>query len=213
MSRGLWLIGLALAAVVMTPGAVLAEGPPDSGADYARRGFYLGAGGFYAISDYDLTTSDLDVVPPELPGLDPEFSNTGGVDVRVGYRAFSHLAFEADYQWQAGFDSTNDAIAPPLEIDTHLVSLNAKLFALTGRWQPYGLVGASLLVFNTEIVDPDFEKPWSVDYGFAPRFAAGVDFYVSEHWLLNVEGTYVVPVGSLHGANMGTVGAGFQYRF
>ncbi len=136
MRRGRCSIVFVLAAVVAlaTGSAVRAEGSEASEPDYARPGAYVGLGGLYAISDYDLTTSDLGVVPPALPGRDPKFSNAAGADVRFGYRAFSHVAFEFDYQWQAGFDSTSGRIVLPLEIDTHLLSLNAKLFALTGRW-------------------------------------------------------------------------------
>jgi opacity protein-like surface antigen len=168
--------------------------------------------GFYAISDYSLSTGQLGVPPPEPATTDPKFGNSGGVDARFGYRATPRLAFEFDYQWQAGFDSRNEALTPPLEIDTHLLSLNAKLFALTGRWQPYALLGASLLIFNTEIVGRP-PKPWDLDVGFAPRFGAGIDFYVTQHWALTLEGTYIVPVGVLDGANMGTAGVGVQYRF
>jgi len=199
-----------LAVVALSAVPSRAEPPPD---DFSRPGWYLGLGGIYAISDYDLTTDELGVVPPEPAGTNPKFKNTGGVDFRAGYRAFPHWAFEFDYQWQAGFDSGNSGISPPVEIDTHLLSLNTKLFAATGRWQPYAMLGASLLIVNTEIVDGAFKKPWDLDTGFAPRFGAGLDYYLNEHWALTVEGTYIVPVGVVDGANMGSVGFGFQYRF
>ncbi|MBW2289018.1 MAG: porin family protein [Deltaproteobacteria bacterium] len=201
---------LLLATSALFAGVAGAERPPP---EYDRAGWYLGLGGFYALSDYDLTTSDLDVVPPQPADTNPKFGNSAGVDFRAGYRAFSRWAFEFDYQWQAGFDSKNSSIDPHLEIDTHLLSLNTKFFLLTGRWQPYALLGAGLLVFNSEIVDDDFKKPWDVSVGFAPRFGGGVDFWVNEDWALMLEGTYIVPVGILDGANMGSVGVGFQYRF
>ena len=205
---GLRLLSLAISLLIA--GLASAEPAPP---EYDRAGWYLGLGGFYAISDFDLTTSDLDVVPPQPANTDPDFGDSGGVDFRAGYRAFSRWAFEFDYQWQAGFDSTKSSIDPLLEIDTHLLSLNAKLFALTGRWQPYGLLGASLVIFNTEIVNDAFKKPWDLSVGFAPRFGAGVDFWINENWGVMVEGTYIVPVGVLDDTNMGSLGAGFQYRF
>ncbi len=210
VSRATALQLLLLATCALFAGAAAAEPPPP---EYDRSGWYLGLAGFYAISDYDLTTSDLDVVPPQPANTNPKFGNSGGVDFRAGYRAFSRWAFEFDYQWQAGFDSKNSSIDPPLEIDTHLLSLNTKFFFLTGRWQPYALLGASLLIFNSEIVDDDFKKPWDVSVGFAPRFGGGIDFWINENWALMLEGTYIVPVGILDGANMGSVGVGFQYRF
>jgi opacity protein-like surface antigen len=207
-AMGLRLLSLAILSLIAG-----AAGAESAQPEYDRVGWYLGLAGFYAISDFDLTTSDLDVVPPQPANTDPKFGNSGGVDFRAGYRAFSRWAFEFDYQWQAGYDSKRSSIDPLLEIDTHLLSLNAKLFVLTGRWQPYALLGASLLIFNTEIVDDDFKKPWDISVGFAPRFGAGVDFWITESWAVMVEGTYIVPVGALDDANMGSVGAGFQYRF
>jgi len=207
-ATGLRLLPLAILSLIA--GAAAAE---PAQPEYDRAGWYLGLTGFYAISDYDLSTSDLDVVPPQPANTDPNFGNSGGVDFRAGYRAFSRWAFEFDYQWQAGYDSKKSAIDPLLEIDTHLLSLNAKFFALTGRWQPYALLGASLLIVNTEIVNDAFKKPWDISVGFAPRFAAGVDFWITEDWAVMAEGTYIVPVGALDGANMGSVGVGFQYRF
>jgi opacity protein-like surface antigen len=207
-ASGLRLLSLAILSLIA--GAAAAE---PAQPEYDRVGWYLGLAGFYAISDFDLTTSDLDVVPPQPANTDPNFGDSGGVDFRAGYRAFSRWAFEFDYQWQAGYDSKKSFIDPLLEIDTHLLSLNTKLFVLTGRWQPYALLGASLLIFNTEIVDDDFKKPWDISVGFAPRFGAGVDFWITESWAVMVEGTYIVPVGALDDANMGSVGAGFQYRF
>ncbi len=199
-------------AVGLLQGESASADSEDQEPDYARSGWYGGVGGIFAISNYSVTTNDLGVAPPEPAGTDPDFGNTFGVDARVGYRAWDHWAFELDYQWQAGFDSQKGSIHPDLEIDTHLLSLNTKLFALTGRWQPYALLGASFLVVNTEIVDDDFKKPWDIDYLFAARFGAGVDFYIDEHWALNLEGTYVLPAGELD-ADMASVGLGFQYRF
>jgi len=201
---------LALAIPSLLAGAAAAESPRPG---YDRAGWYLGLAAFYAISDFDLSTSELDVVPPQPPDTNPRFGDSGGVDFRAGYRPLSRWAFEFDYQWQAGYDSKRSIIDPPLEIDTHLLSLNAKWFALTGRWQPYALLGASLLIINNEIVDSAFKKPWDIDVGFAPRFGAGVDFWIDEHWALTLEGTYMVSVGEYEGANMGSAGVGFQYRF
>ena len=202
---------LAASAIVLVAGAAGAEPAPEP--DYARPGWYLGATVFYAISDYSLDTRELGVSPPQPAGINPRFDDTAGVDARGGYRFGERFAVEFDYQWQAGFDSTAPAIAPPLEIDTHLLSLNAKLFALTGRWQPYALVGGSLLIVNTEIVSSAFKKPFDIDTGFAPRFGVGLDYYLDENWSVVVEGTYAVPVGDVRDANMGSVGLGIQYRF
>ncbi len=66
---------------------------------------------------------------------------------------------------------------------------------------------------NTEVVDGPVSKPFDEDAGYATRFGAGIDYYVSENWALTVEGVFVLPVGSLDDTNLGTVGGGVQYRF
>jgi opacity protein-like surface antigen len=213
LGRALTWAAAGIAALAAGAGPAQAE---PARPDYARSGWYLGLVGIFAISDISLNTTQLGMVPPQPADTDPKFDNSGGVDFRAGYRVHPRVAVEFDYQWQAGFYSSNPAVKLPgtegIEIDTHLLSLNAKVFAATGRWQPYGLVGASLLIFNKEIVNLK-PKPWDVDYGFAPRFAAGLDYYITENWALTLEGTYIVPVGVVDGANYGTVGGGFQYRF
>ena len=70
----------------------------------------LGLAGFYAISDFDRSTSELDTVPPQPPDTNPKFGDSGGVDFRAGYRPFSRWAFEFDYQWQAGYDSKRSSM-------------------------------------------------------------------------------------------------------
>ena len=208
-SRGrcLWIVVVAL-----WVGAGVAHA--ESGPDYGRSGFYIGLGGFYAFEDFDLTTSDLvpSLIPPYPAATNPRFDNSAGADVRLGYRVAPHLAFEFDYQFHEGYDSTA-ALPIPLEIDMHLFSLNAKVPVMTGCIQPYGLLGASLMLRNTEVVSPGFPKPFDEDAGYATRFGAGIDFYASENWALYIEGVFVLPVGSVDDTNLGTLGGGIQYRF
>ncbi len=207
-------LALALIGLLVSVGSARAVAPETTEPDYDRPGWYIGLGSFAAIPDFDLRAGDL-WIPPSVapPYTDPDFGTSVGIDFRLGYRLAPRWSVEFDYQWQKGFDSRNPALDFPIEIDTHLLSFNTKFFLLKERWQPYALLGASFLIFNTEIVDDAFRKPWNVDYGFAPRFGAGVDFYINEHWVVVVEGTYIVPVGVTDGANMGTVGGGIQYRF
>jgi hypothetical protein len=121
------------------------------------------------------------------------------------------MAFEMSYEWLEGFDST--AGTPEVELDTHLITANARLFGLTGRFQPYALFGVGILIVNTELKLPDVPKPFKVEAGFTGRFGGGLDFYLSEHKVLNLEGTYLTPSAKVKGENYGTVGASFQYRF
>jgi opacity protein-like surface antigen len=168
---------------------------PEAGAqDAARTGPYFGVGGVYALEDFNRS-----------------FDDSAGINIRAGYRAFPNMAFELSYEWLEGFDST--AGTPELELDTHLITANARLFGLTGRFQPYALVGVGILIVNTELRLPGVSKPFAVDTGFTARFGGGLDFYLSEHTVLNLEGTYLAPSAKVKGENYGTLGASYQYRF
>ncbi|HKJ23242.1 MAG TPA: outer membrane beta-barrel protein [Myxococcota bacterium] len=189
-------------ALVLACAPVASAGAPSDAA-YDRSGPFAGAAGVYAFGDFDR-----------------KFDDSAGAELHLGYRVAPHLALEFVYQWLEGFDSLGgtpepfDAVAPgeEVEIDTHQISLGAKVYGMTGRIQPYALVGVSLLVVNSEIVDPDFEKPYDVDVGPAGRFGGGVEYYATPHFVVGVEGSYLVPGGHVDGERFGTLGVLFQYR-
>ena len=194
---------LLLGAALAVAGDAAAEQGPDT---FDRSGWYLGVSGVYAIENFDRA-----------------FGDSAGLGFRLGYRAWPRLAAELRYEWLEGFDSNGpipEFMDPPLdlnhggvELDTHQATLGAKLFALTGRVQPYGLLGVGMLIVNTELKAPKFEKPFRIDVGFAARFGAGVDLYATEHVVIGIEGSYLVPTGSVSGEQYGTVELGLLYRF
>ncbi len=168
--RCLWV---AVVALLIGADVAYGEGQEEAGPDYGRSGFYIGLGGFYSFEEFDLTTSDLvaSLIPPYPPATDPQFDNSAGADLRLGYRVAPHVAFEFDYQFHEGYDSTLGGLPFPLELDMHLFSLNAKVLAMTGCIQPYGLLGAALMIRNTEVVNnPAVPKPFDEDLGYATRF-------------------------------------------
>ena len=175
-------------------GPVRAAGDPVSDGGFDRTGAYLGLGGVYALENFDRG-----------------FDDSAGINLRFGYRVLPHTAFELSYEWLEGFDSTGRS--PEVELDTHLISVNAKLLALSGRFAPYALLGGGLLIVNTELFVPGARKPYDVDTGLAARFGGGLDLALGEHLVLNLEGTYVVPTAEVKGEKYGTLGMGLQFRF
>jgi opacity protein-like surface antigen len=206
-----WLRSIAQVFLMMASltGASAAEdAPPAEAAPSAfdREGWYGGLAAVYAMEDFD-----------------QPFDDSAGAAIRLGYRAHAHVAAELRYEWLEGFDSSGfiPAFADPAlnlpdgdaELDTHQATLAAKLFVLTGRVQPYALVGGGLLVVNTELKADKFKKPFRVQLGFAGRFAAGVDLYLTEHIVLGAEAAYLVPTGPVSGERYGSFELGLQYRF
>ena len=180
-------------------------------AAYDRSGFHVGVGFAYAFEDMSYDTNRLGLGAVFPVAFDPRFDDSLGVDVLIGYRLLPRLDLEFQYEWLEGFDSTQGL--PELELDTHLLALNARGFLLTDRWQPYVLFGAGALIVNTEIRNSAFKKPFDVDVGAVFRFGGGLDLYATPHWVVGLEGAYMLPLGAVEDAGYGTLGLRLRYRF
>ena len=161
--------------------------------NFSRSGVYLGAGGLYAIEDFDNTGS-----------LD--FDNGPGFNFRLGYRIIPHIAIEAMGERVDAFDLDGVSGA---EINTWTGTINGKFFALTDRFQPYGLLGAGFMRAKAEV--SGFSDETETD--FAMRFGGGLDTYATGNWVINLEFSYVLPTGDVDDVNYFSLGGGIQYRF
>ena len=165
----------------------------EESSSYSRSGFYLGVGGLYGIEDFDNTGS-------------LEFDNGPGFNFRLGYRFHPNIAVEAMGERVDAFDLDGSSNA---EINTWTGTLNGKFFALTERFQPYGLVGLGAVrakadgnaVINNSETDIAF------------RFGGGLDSYITESWVIELELSYVHPTGDVDDVNYLSLGGGIQYRF
>lgn len=211
LSRSSFPLQALAALLLLGAGSVRAEGPSDADAGYDRSGFHLGIGGVYAFEELRYDVDSLGVGEAFAGNFDPRFDDSAGIDLYFGYRLHPRLDLVFQYEWLEGFDSTRGD--PALELDTHLLLVNARVFLLTGRWQPYALAGAGALIVNTEIVNKNFDKPFDVDVGAAFRFGGGVDYYATPNWVVGVEGGYLVPTGPVKPAKYGSVGVSLRYRF
>jgi hypothetical protein len=54
----------------------------------------------------------------------------------------------------------------------------------------------------------------SRDYtDFVFRFGGGFDIYATEHVVVNIGASYLLPLGEVSGVELYTVGGGIEYRF
>ncbi len=88
--------------------------------DYARSGFYVGAGWSYVREDFDDGFED----------------DTWGINGRFGYRFYPKVAAELEFEWYDDFLGEEKAWS---------LMVNMKGYLLTGQFQPYGMVGVGLL--------------------------------------------------------------------
>lgn len=174
---------------------------PEPEIDYAAPGAYIGAGGIYAIENFQHTH-----------GLDVD--NSSGFQVRGGYRFLPNLAAELLYQRYTQFDTD-----PVGHASGWGLFANVKGIILTGRFQPFALVGLGYASgsqsFRNEKGTAPFPTNISTDdnSAFAMRFGGGLDIYLTPNWQTGFEVAYVLPTGSLDDAQATTIGWGFNYHF
>ena len=179
--------------------------------DYGRPGWYAGVGGGAAWDFLDDAVSD-------ATGTAVELGAGGSFNARGGYRATSWFAFEAMYEGAYGLN-VKVLGADAADFDLHSFVGNFKFIVPTWRIHPYLAIGpgAQYGKFNGKgLFDPLDTNRWD----FMMRFGFGVDGYITENWLLNLE---LAP--SIRFADYGkipsettdnvtlTLSAGIQYRF
>jgi opacity protein-like surface antigen len=196
--------------------------------DFDRFGPYVGLNAVYAIDLFEDQISGLFNAPPGAVDV----GSSPGLNARVGLRAFSWIAIEAQYEWVQDMEVKLLGI-PAANFREHVVTGNIKLFLPFWRIQPYilGGAGASYVgieptpaivalqgIFGTLLVARS-------DWGFAGRLGAGLDMYLTKHIALNVEGTGVLTTTSFNTSDLTatpstldklyyfSVSAGLVYRF
>ncbi len=211
MSR---LFVLSTILVFLWPGAVLAESEPDptlaQNDEFARNGIYLGvalAGAVYTKAEDDLEKALLADLGYAVP-VDVEIPP--GLDARVGYRFHRRLAGEVQLQWFPKAD-IELAEVKAMKLETLTLSGNLKGYLLTGRVQPFLLVGAGFMHSKAE--DQLGLGVSEKGEGFAARFGGGVDVYLNPNFVLALDTSYVLPTGDVEGLDHVSFSLGLQYRF
>ncbi len=201
------IAALVLGAILALPAA--AQQKPqqpewdDSYYPYAREGFYIGLGAQFALENFDKDPAI------DVPGNESDITadDGGGVELRAGYRVNPYVAGEVLFQYYWGFEVRDRAGALAGQNDSFdgwTLTANAKLYPLLGRIQPYGLAGIGGIVFN--------EKQGE-DSGFVARLGGGVDFYLTDRLVLDLEVAYLFPASPISELQFATFAAGLQYRY
>jgi len=186
--------------------------------DFARNGIYLGvnlAGAWYTEMKDDLKKEIGGLPSPNpFPTETVTVEEPLGLGARVGYRFHPHLAAEVQFQWFANAAVQfidEDETVTAIKLETLTFTGNVKGYLLAGRIQPFLLVGVGLMSFDAK--DELGRGIRTSGEGFAARFGAGVDFYVTPNIVAFAEGDYVLPTGKLDGLDHVVWFVGLQYRF
>jgi opacity protein-like surface antigen len=199
--------------------------------DFARRGFYAFGGlniGFENFDSLEAINRRLDTTPSHshrihTSDLIPNAvtsTNFLGFNLAAGYRLARRLALEAAFTWSRAdlrvdwTDVTDPGTPVRLngrheQLTNWTTLVNAKVFALTGRFQPFALAGVGL-----QYATPIDRRGQPVGaYGFASQVGAGLDAYITEHIGVDATFSYVFATGDTHGSSLGLFSFSMLYRF
>lgn len=208
----------ALASIVCLTGVLASEDEePEEG--FARRGPFVGAHGRYATLVFD-DFSEAEYQFLNDPAVSLSYDDSFGASGLVGYRCAPRFSAEVQAEWISGFEG--DFSFPglgqfdDLRLDPIVATANLKAYLLTGRIQPYLLVGAGAITIEVDPPRPPLSQTFlqnKRENEFAMRFGGGVDVYATDHIVVTVGADYVRPFGSFADLDYVSIGWGFQYRF
>ena len=191
------------------------EIPSSEDNPYARNGFYLGLAGAFAIDA--AAEEELE----KESGLKLRIGDDIGLQARLGYRFHPRFAAEYQFEWITDVDIDVQGVGfgnGAFQLERWASTANVKAYLATDIVQPFLLVGLGVMTVEVDgspvEVSPGTFVGLSVEEtDFAARFGAGFEVYATEHFVINLDASYVLPTGSLEDFDYVSLGWGFQYRF
>jgi opacity protein-like surface antigen len=213
-------VGATVAAMVgalVCSGIALGVQPSDDTNEFERKGWFVNLAGTYAIEKFESSLGD------ELSGavgtpLNVETDDSLDVNGGGGYRCHRYLSTELEVEWIDGFDTdfSGTDVLGSADPDPMTVTTNFKGYLPLGRFQPYALAGGGIMFTRVSASAMTTAGPteWEEKVrAFAFRFGGGIDFYATEHIVLNIGAEKVIPVSADLDLDYISVGWGIQYRF
>jgi hypothetical protein len=194
---------------------------------FDRRGFFIGAGGAYAGENFS-DRPVRDIADIFGFGASANADDSWSVKGRGGYRCHPRFSVGATFEYFGGFDTQwkGDLGTGADDIGMFSVTTDIKGYLLTGRYQPYLLLGGGVMKIDTKVTNPTGEltrgggEPITTpiiqareDMDFVIRLGGGFDVYATDHVVVNIGASYLVPLGRVSSVQLFTVGGGIEYRF
>ena len=234
-----WRTSVAAAALVLaclaTP--ALASDEPDP-MRFARTGFQLRAGAAFAFEDSqalsDLNASVLAALNANPPAFVPpgttfdvaSLSADPAIGFTLGASQRFHPRFAAgvSYDWMRGDVAFQLTATLPGQLGGRTVTQNVgtwtvwtatgdlRGYLFTNRIQPYGAIGLGAM--GQTFVSTNARLAAGSDRtAFLPRFGGGVDIYLADVALINVDVGYLLGTGALDDSNAVSIRLGVAARF
>lgn len=187
-------LGIVMAAALLVAAAGTARADEEA-KPFGGQAPYASFGGVFGIEN---NSSSLGSGVSDYGGL----SDSGGYDIRVGYNLRDWVAIEGE--WQSLLSFSTDGVDPFTlnnlpAVEARMLSFNGRFMPLSGRVQPYGLLGMGWYNVQADRVANNLHES-----AFAMRFAVGVLAYITERTGVAIEAAYILPV-------TGTLGGGDRF--
>jgi len=188
--------------------------------DYDRPGWFAGLQGVYAREDYDVDREEK-TIQSRTP-FPIEFSlknhDAGGVRGKFGRRCHSRFSVEFEMEWLDDFagkevNLSDGEVVSDIKFSTIAGTINTKGYLLTGRVQPFVLVGVGAMSVRGDRNPVGSNKSSQDDGQLVARFGGGIDFYATRHWVVSGQADYVYSATNLQSTNYISVGFGAMYRW
>lgn len=166
---------------------------------YAREGgAYIGIGGSFAIDDFNTDDFEDRAVPIAV-----NIDDTWGANVKLGYHVNEFFAVEAVFDYWSSFETSEAIIFPTMrgaastaEFISQDGELDVMTFMLAGKFcwpgraiEPYGIVGAGVMHSKWDRkLGGAGGSVSSSDTGGCAKVGVGIDYFLSDHWSLGLEG-------------------------
>lgn len=156
-----------------TPPAV--ESTAEAAAEvetFSAPGAYMEIGGVYVVENFGEETNT----------IGSDYGNSGGYQLRAGYRIRPWVAVEGEWEHDIDFGDN-------LEGSLYALTANGKFYyPFDCRFQPYALIGMGWV----NGMNDDSEREDESALGF--RFGIGIDTYITKNIGIAAEAGYVLPV-------------------
>lgn len=189
-------------------------GPGAATTNYARKGPYVGLG--FAGALYTQAEADEKQFLRSIGYVvDVDYDLAVGLDARAGYRFHPRAAAEIHFQWlpNTDFDLDGKGFSGVGEVDAWTLTADIKGYLLTNRLQPYVVAGLGYMHQKLSGALDFAPGRGGSDGDFAARVGGGIDYYLTERILFEIELGGLIPMRDLSGRDQFTFAAGLQARF
>lgn len=147
-----------------------------------------------------------------------DISSGVGLSGSLGLRPYRYFALEVAYEWIPNMSGSEfiPAIGQVCaQVESQVASMNVVAYYPMGRFQPFLLLGPSVMWLDTSAQINGVSVPPAIGgSGFALRGGGGLDVFLVDNLVLALSVDYVRGLGSpIDGFGYVSIGWGLKYRF